>query len=142
MVFVCTLCMPKTFFWRILHLLPLSRAQYVLGYTVANDVTARRWQGKKGGGQWVRSKGFDTFLPLGPALALAHTIPNPNNLLLESRLNDVVMQRANTSEMIFSVPELISFLSQGVCPSPPLPLTRPVTTSKCSCCWQTARTRT
>mmetsp|Transcript_123122 Transcript_123122/g.343412 ORF Transcript_123122/g.343412 Transcript_123122/m.343412 type:complete len:150 (-) Transcript_123122:217-666(-) len=86
---------------------------YVAGYTAANDVTARRWQGKKGGGQWCRAKCFDSFLPLGPRLVPAAAIPDPNSLAISSTLNGQVMQQSNTRDMIFPVPKLIAFLSQG-----------------------------
>jgi len=86
--------------------------QYVLGYTIANDVTARRWQGKKGGGQWVRSKSFDTFLPLGPYLIPAADVPNPAALSIRTWVNDTLVQDGSTSQMIFSIPRLIAFLSQ------------------------------
>ena len=86
---------------------------YVLGYTVANDVSARRWQGGRGAGQWVRGKSFDTFCPLGPELVTADELPDPQHLPLTCVLNGRVMQDANTSDMIFPVAELISFLSTG-----------------------------
>jgi 2-keto-4-pentenoate hydratase/2-oxohepta-3-ene-1,7-dioic acid hydratase in catechol pathway len=87
---------------------------YVLGYSAANDVTARRWQGGKGGNQWVRGKSFDTFCPLGPELVTTDDIPDPQNLKVSCRLNGEVMQEANTSDMIFTVAELVSFLSSGM----------------------------
>jgi len=86
---------------------------YVLGYTSANDVSARRWQGKKGGGQWSYSKSFDTFCPLGPGLLYAGPKVDPNQLSLETRLNGQVVQRSTTADMIFDVGTLISFLSQS-----------------------------
>lgn len=86
---------------------------HVLGYTVANDVSARRWQGKKGGGQWCRAKVFDTFCPLGPRLVPASEIPDPNQLALSCTVNGEVMQQSNTSDMIFSVAHIIEFLSEG-----------------------------
>ncbi|MGB9440352.1 MAG: fumarylacetoacetate hydrolase family protein [Desulfobacterales bacterium] len=86
---------------------------YVLGYTVANDVSARRWQGGRGSGQWVRGKSFDTFCPLGPELVTADELADPQNLRLTCVLNGQVMQDANTSDMIFPIAELISFLSTG-----------------------------
>ncbi len=86
---------------------------YVLGYTVANDVSARRWQGGRGSGQWVRGKSFDTFCPLGPELVTVDELADPQNLRLTCVLNGQVMQDANTSDMIFPVAELISFLSTG-----------------------------
>jgi 2-keto-4-pentenoate hydratase/2-oxohepta-3-ene-1,7-dioic acid hydratase in catechol pathway len=84
---------------------------YVLGYTCANDVSARDWQLQQGGGQWCRGKTFDTFAPLGPCLALAEDIPNPNALAIKTVLNDQVMQDWTTEDMIFDVPALIEFLS-------------------------------
>lgn len=85
---------------------------YVIGYTAANDVSARKWQGKKGGGQWVRGKSFDTFGPLGPVLVSSSIITDPQQLKIELRVNGEVRQSGHTSNMLFSVPELIAFLSQ------------------------------
>ncbi len=85
---------------------------YVLGYTCANDVSARNWQLKRGGGQWHRGKGFDTFCPLGPALVTKDEIPDPQNLVIRTILNGKVMQEHNTGDMIFNIAQLISFLSQ------------------------------
>ncbi len=86
---------------------------YVLGYTCANDVSARNWQRDKnlGGGQWVRAKSFDGFCPLGPCLVTRDELPNPNALRLRSILGGRVMQDHNTSDMIFDVPALIANLS-------------------------------
>jgi 2-keto-4-pentenoate hydratase/2-oxohepta-3-ene-1,7-dioic acid hydratase in catechol pathway len=84
---------------------------YVLGYTCANDVSARDWQLKKGGSQWCRGKTFATFCPLGPHLITADEIPDPNTLQLKTVLNGEVMQDWNTNDMIFNVPTLIEFLS-------------------------------
>jgi 2-keto-4-pentenoate hydratase/2-oxohepta-3-ene-1,7-dioic acid hydratase in catechol pathway len=110
---------------------------YVLGYTCANDVSARDWQVKWGGSQWCRGKTFDTFAPLGPCLVLKDEIPDPNKLRikttlsgnvtqdwstddmildapkpsLETMLSGDVMQDWNTDDMIFDVPALIEFLS-------------------------------
>jgi 2-keto-4-pentenoate hydratase/2-oxohepta-3-ene-1,7-dioic acid hydratase in catechol pathway len=94
---------------------PADKAfDYVLGYTVANDISARRWQGGRGGGQWVRGKSFDTFCPLGPVMVTADELRDPQNLDLNCVLNGQVMQDANTSDMIFPVAELIAFLSTGM----------------------------
>ena len=84
---------------------------YVLGYTCANDVSARDWQKGGGGGQWCRGKTFDTFCPLGPVLVTSDEIPNPNALGIKTILNGEVMQNWNTEDMIFDVPTLIEFLS-------------------------------
>jgi 2-keto-4-pentenoate hydratase/2-oxohepta-3-ene-1,7-dioic acid hydratase in catechol pathway len=93
---------------------PAARAlDYVLGYTAGNDVSARWWQKHAGASQWIRGKSFDTFCPLGPELVTADEIPDPQNLRLRCILNNEVMQDGHTSDMIFSVPELIQFLSEG-----------------------------
>lgn len=83
----------------------------VLGYTCANDVSARDWQIKRGSSQWSRGKSFDTFCPLGPRLVTRDEIPNPNALALRTLLNGAAVQDWNTSDMIFDVPALIEFLS-------------------------------
>jgi len=86
---------------------------HVLGYTVANDVSARRVQKHGGGGQWVRGKSYDTFCPLGPALVTPEDLPDPQALRLSTRLNGEVMQDSSTAEMVFTVAELIADLSTG-----------------------------
>ena len=84
---------------------------YVFGYTCANDVSARDWQLKWGGGQWCRGKTFATFCPLGPWLVTSDEIANPNTLSIKTTLNGQVMQDWNTDDMIFDVATLIEFLS-------------------------------
>lgn len=84
---------------------------YVLGYTCANDVSARDWQKDFGGSQWCRGKTFDTFAPLGPCLVTADEIANPNALQIKTILNGEAMQDWNTEDMIFDVRTLIEFLS-------------------------------
>jgi 2-keto-4-pentenoate hydratase/2-oxohepta-3-ene-1,7-dioic acid hydratase in catechol pathway len=86
---------------------------YVLGYTCANDVSARDWQRDKslGGGQFARGKSFDGFCPLGPAIVTKDEIPNPNKLGLRCFLNGEMMQNSATADMIFDVPALIESLS-------------------------------
>jgi 2-keto-4-pentenoate hydratase/2-oxohepta-3-ene-1,7-dioic acid hydratase in catechol pathway len=92
--------------------IPRAKAlNHVLGYTCCNDVSARDWQIKRGGGQWCRGKSFDTFSPLGPVLVTPDEIPNPNELKIRTVLNHQVMQDWNTIDMIFDVPTLIEFLS-------------------------------
>lgn len=91
---------------------PRERAlDYVLGYTCANDVSARDHQIRLGGGQWCRGKFFDTFAPLGPRLVTPDEIPNPNALKIATILNGERVQDWNTSDMIFDVPALIEYLS-------------------------------
>lgn len=84
---------------------------YVLGYTCANDVSARDWQKDHGGGQWTKGKSFDSFCPLGPILVTADRIPNPQILPIRTILNGEICQESFTGDMIFSVAELIAFLS-------------------------------
>lgn len=86
--------------------------KYVLGYTAANDVSARKWQKAGGGGQWIRGKSFDTFCPLGPVLVTADEITDPMGLRIRTVLNGQTMQDHTTGDMIFSVSELVSRLSQ------------------------------
>jgi len=87
---------------------------YVLGYTVANDVSARWWQKKGSGKQFFRGKSFDTFCPLGPKLVPASEVDDPQTLRLRTWLNDELMQEATTGDMIFTVRQLISDLSRGM----------------------------
>ena len=84
---------------------------YVLGLTCANDVSARDWQIKRGGGQWCRGKFFDTFCPLGPRLVTLDEVPGPNQLKIATHLNGETVQDWTTSDMIFDVATLIEFLS-------------------------------
>ncbi|MFW6278833.1 MAG: fumarylacetoacetate hydrolase family protein [Bacillota bacterium] len=85
-------------------------SEYVLGYTCANDVSARDCQ-KRYDKQWARAKSFDTFCPLGPWM---ETEVNPDDLRVKSILNDQVMQDSRTSDMIFGPRELISYCSQNM----------------------------
>lgn len=91
---------------------------FVLGYTCANDVSARDWQLRWGGGQWCRGKTFDTFAPLGPCLVIPDEVANPNNLAIKTILDDQVIQNGNTTDMIFDIPALIKFLSGSTTLSP------------------------
>ena len=84
---------------------------YVLGYTCANDVSARDHQIRLGGGQWCRGKFFDTFCPLGPRLVTRDEMPTPNKLKIATILNGERVQDWNTDDMIFDVPTLIEYLS-------------------------------
>lgn len=81
-------------------------AQYIWGYTCANDISARDLQ--KSDGQWTRAKSFDTFLPLGPWI---ETELLPNDLAISLRQNGVLRQQSRTSDLIFSVAELVAFIS-------------------------------
>lgn len=85
--------------------------KHVLGYTCANDVSARDWQVRRGGTQWCRGKTFDTFCPLGPCLVTTDSLDSPNSLSIKTILNGEVVQDWDTGDMIFDVPALIEFLS-------------------------------
>ncbi len=82
----------------------------VFGYTCGNDVSARDLQ--FGDGQWVRGKSLDTFCPLGPWIVCTDEITDPHALKIRCFLNSILMQDSHTSQMIFSIPSLISFLSR------------------------------
>ncbi len=86
---------------------------YVFVYTNCNDVSSRDLQFSEGG-QWTRSKSIDTFCPLGPYLVTSDEVPDPQNLYVRSVVNGEVMQDGTTSDMIFPVAALISFLSTGM----------------------------
>ena len=88
--------------------------QYVLGYAPGNDVSARDQQlvKDKSGGQWNRGKGFDTFAPFGPALTLAHAVPDPQELDISLSVNGQSLQHSNTRQMIFGVARIVSYLSE------------------------------
>jgi 2-keto-4-pentenoate hydratase/2-oxohepta-3-ene-1,7-dioic acid hydratase in catechol pathway len=87
---------------------------HVAAYTCGNNVSARDWQHRKPGGQWLLGKSFDSFAPLGPMMITADDVPNPGNLDIQSRLNGVTMQRANTNQLIFPIEFLIEYVA-GVC---------------------------
>ena len=83
---------------------------YVAGYCIGNDVSERSLQ-KGGPGEWIKAKSYDSFGPLGPWLVTTDEIPDPQNLDLSLDLNGQRMQTGNTSTMIFSVAELVSYIS-------------------------------
>ena len=92
---------------------PEEALNYVLGYTVANDVSARDWQKEWDGGQFCRGKTFDTFCPSGPHLVTPDDIPDLNNLSLQTRVTGELVLEGHTGDMAFKVPEIIAFLSGG-----------------------------
>lgn len=87
-------------------------SSYVAGYTVGHDVSARDWQLKKEGGQWLAGKSFDTFAPCGPVMVTPDEVGDPHKLAIKLTLNGEVMQNSNTDQMIFSVPQMIAYMSQ------------------------------
>jgi 2-keto-4-pentenoate hydratase/2-oxohepta-3-ene-1,7-dioic acid hydratase in catechol pathway len=84
---------------------------YVLGYTIANDVSARDWQRERGGGQFCRAKSFDTFAPIGPRIVTTDELPDPQALRIRTTVSGEVLQDGSTADMIFDVATLIEFLS-------------------------------
>ncbi len=85
---------------------------YVAGYTVCNDVSARDLQSEKGD-QWIRGKSLDTFCPLGPALVTSDEVADPHNLGIRCIVNGETMQDSNTSQLLFKIPHLIAYLTRA-----------------------------
>ncbi|CAG9855003.1 unnamed protein product [Phyllotreta striolata] len=86
---------------------------YIFGYTVAQDISARDWQKSRNNGQFLLGKSMDTFCPLGPAVVTKNKV-DPNNLSIKSWVNGALKQNGNTSELIFKIDFLVSYLSQIV----------------------------
>ncbi len=95
---------------RASYVSPEEAMDLVAGYALHNDYSERDWQLERGG-QWVKGKSFDTFAPVGPFLATKEEIPDPHNLGLWLEVNGERLQESNTSDLIFKIPELVSFLS-------------------------------
>lgn len=85
---------------------------HVAGYCIANDVSERMYQIERSGGQWGKGKGFDSFGPVGPYLATSDEIADPQNLDIGLTVNGETMQKGNTSDMIFSCAQLVSYCSR------------------------------
>jgi 2-keto-4-pentenoate hydratase/2-oxohepta-3-ene-1,7-dioic acid hydratase in catechol pathway len=85
--------------------------KHVAGYVLHNDISEREYQLERLG-QWVKGKSCDTFAPLGPFMATTDEIQNPHNLRLWLKLNGKTMQDSNTSDLIFSIPKLVSYISE------------------------------
>ncbi|XP_063929626.1 fumarylacetoacetate hydrolase domain-containing protein 2A [Zophobas morio] len=86
---------------------------HIFGYTVAQDISARDWQKKRNNGQFLLGKSMDTFCPMGPAVVTKNKV-DANNLSIKSWVNGKLKQNGNTSEMIFKIDFLVSYLSQIV----------------------------
>ncbi len=93
------------------HIRPENAYDHVAGYTVGHDVSARDWQLRKDGKQWLAGKTFDTFAPTGPFLVTRDEVPDERKLSIRLRLNGETMQDGNTANMIFGVKEIIPYLS-------------------------------
>jgi 2-keto-4-pentenoate hydratase/2-oxohepta-3-ene-1,7-dioic acid hydratase in catechol pathway len=93
--------------------IPKEKAlEHVAGYCPGHDVSARDWQLRKPGKQWLLGKTFDTFAPFGPALTTVDEVPDPHALRIQLRLNGQTLQDSNTKQLIFKVEELVSYVSQ------------------------------
>ncbi|MCO6457686.1 MAG: fumarylacetoacetate hydrolase family protein [Pirellulaceae bacterium] len=92
--------------------------EYVAGYTCGHDVSARDWQLHKPGGQWLLGKTFDSFAPMGPDLVTPDEVGDPGQLGIRLRLNGQTMQNSSTRQLIFSIDQLIAYISQvcTLCP--------------------------
>jgi 2,4-diketo-3-deoxy-L-fuconate hydrolase len=88
-----------------------SALSHVAGYCLANDVSERDWQIKRGG-TWGKGKSFPGFGPIGPWLVTASELADPQNIPIELQVNGELRQSSNTSDMIFPVAEILSYLSQ------------------------------
>lgn len=97
---------------RVRNVSPEGARDTILGYTCANDVSARDWQFAKQSGQWIRGKSFDTFCPLGPWIVTPSDLPDPQNVRLRTLVNGTVVQEESTRDMIFPIPAIISDLSR------------------------------
>ncbi len=84
---------------------------HIAGFAVHNDYSEREWQ-LEGTGQWVKGKSGDTFAPFGPCLATTDEVPDPGNLRLWLKRNGETMQDSNTSDLIFSIPHLVAYVSK------------------------------
>jgi 2-keto-4-pentenoate hydratase/2-oxohepta-3-ene-1,7-dioic acid hydratase in catechol pathway len=99
---------------KVKNIPPSEAMDCILGFTCANDVSARDWQIEKQKRQWARGKSFDTFCPLGPYLVTRDEIPDPQNLRIRTILNGSTVQDSNTSDMIFDIPAIVSDLSRSM----------------------------
>ncbi len=95
------------------NVLKSEAMECILGYTCFNDVSQRNLQFSDRSG-WFRGKSLDTFGPIGPRIIPAEQLPDPHNLEIQCRLNGKTVQRSSTSEMIFSIPETIAFISKQI----------------------------
>lgn len=95
------------------HNVPEAEAMdYVAGYTVGHDVSARDYQIKRGGGQWMAGKTWDTFAPMGPVLVTADDNIDPHNLPIRAVVNGEVLQNSNTNQFIFTIPQAVAYISR------------------------------
>ena len=96
---------------KALYVSEANAMSHVAGYALHNDYSEREWQLERGG-QWVKGKSCDSFAPLGPFLATADEISNPHALPMWLKVNGVTRQNSTTAQMVFQVPQLVSYISQ------------------------------
>lgn len=88
--------------------------EHVAGYTVAHDVSARDWQLKRNGGQWLMGKTFDSYAPIGPAIVTTDEIGDPHNLGIRCYVNGKTVQDSNTKQLVFKTDVLIEWISKYI----------------------------
>lgn len=96
------------------HVAKANAMDYVFGYTVAQDISARDWQKTRNGGQFLIGKSMDTFCPLGPAVVHKSLIKDPHNLVIKCDVNGVEKQKGNTSELVFRIDDIIERVTQSI----------------------------
>jgi 2,4-didehydro-3-deoxy-L-rhamnonate hydrolase len=96
---------------RATRIAPEDSLSHIAGYCVVNDISERDWQ-LRGTGQWVKGKSADTFAPVGPWLVTTDEIPDPQALELRLSVNGETQQCGNTSDMVFGVAQLVSYVSK------------------------------
>lgn len=94
------------------HVSKSDALDYVFGFTVAQDISARDWQKLRNGGQFLIGKSMDTFCPLGPAIVHKSHIADPHNLKVSCSINGVQKQNGSTNELIFRIDDIIHLLSK------------------------------
>ncbi|XP_020797333.1 fumarylacetoacetate hydrolase domain-containing protein 2A [Boleophthalmus pectinirostris] len=100
------------------HIKEEDALSYVAGFTVANDVSARDWQMKRNGKQWLLGKTFDSFCPLGPALVTTDAVTDPHKLGVRCLVNGDIVQDSSTDQMIFGLQKLVAWVSRFMTLSP------------------------
>ncbi|CAM5177734.1 unnamed protein product [Eretmochelys imbricata] len=96
------------------HIKESAAMDHVVGFMVAHDVTARDWQMKRNGNQWILGKTFDTFCPLGPAIVTKDSVTDPHKLGIRCKVNGELVQDSNTNQMIFKTQALVVWVSRFV----------------------------
>ncbi|XP_042749098.1 fumarylacetoacetate hydrolase domain-containing protein 2A isoform X2 [Lagopus leucura] len=96
------------------HIQESEAMEHIVGFTVANDVSARDWQMRRNGRQWLLGKTFDTFCPIGPAIVTKDSVTDVHNLRIRCSVNGQLMQNSSTSQLVFRLPQLVAWVSQFV----------------------------